>query len=67
LCEQAWADPPAEAKELFAHGRESRLRGDCAGAIPLFQKAADVYPAGLGSLRNIAECEETLGRYAAAF
>jgi hypothetical protein len=58
------ADPASDAKDLFARGRELRTAGDCAGAILVFRKARDLYPAGLGSLRNIAECEESLGHYA---
>ncbi len=42
------------------------MRGDCAGALPLFHRAYEIYPAGLGSLRNTAECEEALGHFTAA-
>jgi hypothetical protein len=62
----ARADDPAAAKDLFEHGRDLRGRGDCAGALPLFQKAYALYPPGLGSLRNIAVCQESLGRFASA-
>ncbi len=62
----AHADAVADAKELFAQGRELRGRGDCANALPLFRRANAIYPAGLGSLRNLAECEELLGQFAAA-
>lgn len=62
----AHADPVSDAKDLFTRGRELRTHGDCGGAVPLFRKAADLYPAGLGSLRNLAECEEQLGHYASA-
>jgi hypothetical protein len=62
----ARADAASDAKDLFTRGRELRTSGDCAGAILLFQKAHDLYPAGLGSLRNIAECEVSLGHYASA-
>jgi hypothetical protein len=55
-----------EAKTLFARARDLRLHGECAEALPLFQKAYEVYPEGLGSERNIAECEETLGHFASA-
>ncbi len=60
------AADPARAKELFEHGRDLRGRGDCADALPLFQKAYSLYPAGLGSLRNVAACQEALGRTASA-
>ena len=62
----ARADAAADAKDLFAQARELRGRGDCAGALPLFQRAYAIYPAGLGSLRNVAECEESLGEFATA-
>jgi hypothetical protein len=32
----------------------------------LFQSAHDVYPDGLGSLRNLAECQEAVGQFASA-
>jgi hypothetical protein len=57
---------PTGAQSLFEHGRALRLRGDCASAIPYFRRAYDAYPNGLGSLRNIAECEEASGHFAAA-
>lgn len=56
----------ARAKELFEHGRDLRSHGNCADALPLFQKAYSLYPPGLGSLRNVAVCEESLGRAASA-
>jgi hypothetical protein len=62
----AFADTVADAKDLFARGRELRVQGDCASAVPLFRKAYELYPAGLGSLRNLAECEEQLGQFASA-
>jgi len=55
-----------DAKTLFAAGRELRAAGKCEDAIVEFRRALEVYPEGLGSLRNIAECEEHLGKYAAA-
>lgn len=65
----ARADGPADvatAKDLFDCGRDLRARGDCAEALPLFQKAYVLYPVGLGSLRNIAVCQESLSHFAAA-
>ena len=62
----ARADAEADAKDLFARARDLRTKNDCAGAVPLFRKAYKVYPNGLGSLRNVAECEEQLGHYASA-
>jgi hypothetical protein len=62
----ARADLDADGKGLFARARELRAHSDCASAVPLFRKAYESYPAGLGSLRNLAECSETLGQFASA-
>jgi len=62
----ARADAESDAKDLFARGRELRAAGDCVGAAVLFRKALEIHPAGLGSLRNLAECEESLSRWASA-
>jgi PEGA domain len=62
----ARADAEGDAKDLFARARDLRSKNDCAGAVPLFRKAYAVYPKGLGSLRNVAECEEQLGHYASS-
>ncbi|MFO0553760.1 MAG: tetratricopeptide repeat protein [Polyangiaceae bacterium] len=55
-----------DSKTLFAKGRDLRLKGDCKGALPLFQKAFEIYPDGLGALRNLAECQEETKLYASA-
>jgi hypothetical protein len=55
-----------DARTFFARGRELRLAGDCAHALVEFRRAYEAYPAGLGSLRNIAECEQQLGMSASA-
>jgi len=62
----ASADPESEAKDLFQRGKDLRGGGDCTAAVPLFRKASRIYPQGLGSLRNLAECEEQLGHFASA-
>jgi hypothetical protein len=62
----ARADAESDAKDLFARAHDMRTHGDCAGAVPLFRKAYERYPKGLGSLRNIAECEEQLGHWASS-
>ena len=62
----ARADAVADAKDLFARGRDLRAQGDCSSAIPLFRKAYELYPGGLGSLRNTAECEESVGHFASS-
>ena len=61
----AWAGEE-DARTLFAKGRQLRADGRCEEAIIEFRRALEVWPEGLGSLRNIAECEEQLGKYAAA-
>lgn len=55
-----------DSKTLFAQGRELRTAGQCDRAILAFRRALELNPSGLGSLRNIAECEEKLGLYASA-
>lgn len=55
-----------ESRSFFARGRELRLQGKCTDAIVQFRKALENYPDGLGSLRNIAECEEQLSHFASA-
>jgi len=62
----ASATPESDAKDLFARGRELRNANDCGSAVPLFRKAWTIYPHGLGSLRNLAECEEQLGHFASS-
>lgn len=55
-----------DAQTFFAEGRRLREAGQCAAAIDQFQVALDAFPQGLGSLRNVAECQEELGRFASA-
>jgi hypothetical protein len=62
----ARADPESDAKDLFARGRSLREGGNCAEAADLFRRAVAVFPGGLGSLRNLAECEEALGHWTSA-
>ena len=62
----ASASPESDAKDLFARGRDLRNANDCGSAVPLFRKAWQIYPQGLGSLRNLAECEEQLGHFASS-
>ncbi len=66
VASSAFADAVSDAKDLFTRGRELRTRGDCASAVAMFRKAYELYPEALGSLRNLAECDEALGRYASA-
>ncbi len=55
-----------DAEAFFAQGRTLRTKGSCAEAIVAFRRALDLKPQGLGSLRNVAECEEELGQFASA-
>lgn len=55
-----------DARTFFAQGRELRTAGKCDQAIVAFRRALELFPTGLGALRNIAECEEKLGLYASA-
>ncbi|MBX3224921.1 MAG: hypothetical protein KF795_30675 [Labilithrix sp.] len=66
MAPSASASPESDAKDLFARGRDLRSANDCGSAAPLFRKAWQVYPQGLGSLRNLAECEEQLGHFASS-
>lgn len=55
-----------DAATLFAEGRRLRAEGRCADAIVAFRRALASYPEGLGSLRNIAECQQAIGKIASA-
>jgi hypothetical protein len=66
LVSVARADPASDAKDLFERGRQLRAGGDCAAAASLFHKAYELFPGALGPLRNAAECEEAVGRWASA-
>lgn len=55
-----------DAQAFFAQGRKHRQDGHCEQAIISFRHALETAPEGLGALRNIAECEEQLGRFASA-
>jgi hypothetical protein len=55
-----------DGKTFFAEGRRLRLAGDCFAAIDVFRRALAAWPDGLGSLRNLAECQEELGMVASA-
>jgi hypothetical protein len=55
-----------DSETFFAQGRALRAEDKCAEAIVAFRRALDLKPQGIGSLRNIAECEEALGQFASA-
>lgn len=62
----ARADKAKEAKEVFTKGRDLAAKGRCVEAIEKFKTALELLPSGLGSLLNIAICEEKLGHFTAA-
>ena len=53
--------PPVEAEQLFREGREAMKRADYALACPSFERSLALDPA-LGTLLNLAVCEEKRGR-----
>jgi hypothetical protein len=62
----ALADDGAIAQELFRSGREAMERADFAVACAKFEESHRLQPAP-GTLINLGECSEKLGRYAAAW
>jgi hypothetical protein len=56
---------PAAAAELFRQGREAMGRGDLATACPKFSESQRL-DAKVGTLINLAQCEEQLGKLASA-
>jgi hypothetical protein len=65
--EQPQALTPAaqEAQQLFTEGRDALKKGDLARALDLFRKSQERYPAP-GTLLNLANVEEQLGKVASA-
>jgi hypothetical protein len=67
---QAQANPPsrdaAAAEILFREGRAHARARDYAGACPRFEESLRLDPAP-GTLLNLADCEEHLGRLASAW
>src|SRR5580704_6931738 len=57
---------PAAAEVLFRQAREKIVAGDYGGACPLFKESLRLDPAP-GTLLNLAECEERIGRLASAW
>ncbi len=62
----AWADNKATAEALFSEGRTLASAGNCEEAIPKFQASQKLDP-GIGTLLNLAECFEKVGRTASAW
>jgi hypothetical protein len=61
----AWADDEAKARDLFNKGRTLAKDGRCAEAIAPFQESLK-YAEGVGTLLNLGNCYETLGKTASA-
>lgn len=56
----------ATAEALFTEGRALATSGKCAEAIPKFQASQKLDP-GVGTLLNLAECYEQVGKTASAW
>jgi hypothetical protein len=56
----------ATAEALFTEGRTLATSGKCAEAIPKFQASQKLDP-GVGTLLNLAECYEQVGKTASAW
>ncbi|HEX6764676.1 MAG TPA: hypothetical protein VF103_04345 [Polyangiaceae bacterium] len=56
----------AAAEALFSEGRSLASSGKCAEAIPKFQASQKLDP-GVGTLLNLAECYEQVGKTASAW
>jgi hypothetical protein len=65
----AWADvrDPAAAEALFTEGRAAMKRGDYADAYAKLEESEALDPTAVGTLLNLAECEEHLGKVASAW
>lgn len=61
----AWGDDDAKARDLFNKGRNLAKDGRCAEAIAPFQESLK-YAEGVGTLLNLGNCYETLGKIASA-
>jgi hypothetical protein len=57
---------PVTAEALFRQGREAIAKGDFAAACPKFVESQRLDPS-VGTLMNVAECEEHEGRVASAW
>jgi hypothetical protein len=57
--------PSDTSDDLFRRGRAAAQTGDCRTALPLFEQSQRLEPA-VGTLLNLAVCEEKLGLLAAA-
>jgi len=65
LVGEATAQETEDPEVLFKRGRSLAAAGKCADALPLFRRSHAASPA-VGTLLNIADCEEEIGRTASA-
>ncbi|MFI5302355.1 MAG: tol-pal system YbgF family protein [Polyangiales bacterium] len=65
ICLAQPSDPVA-AEKLFRQGRASADAGDYPSACPAFAESLRLDPAS-GTLLNLADCEERIGRFASAW
>jgi len=63
---QSGGSNKAAAEALFTEGRQLASSGKCAEAIPKFQASQKLDP-GVGTLLNLAECYEQVGKTASAW
>ncbi len=59
-------DLSAQAEEQFRQGREAFKQGDYTRALGLFEASQAIFPS-LGTLLNIGNCEEKLGKISSAW
>lgn len=62
---QAQATDPVAATELFKKGRDAAVQNDFETACPLFEESNRL-DAKVGTLLNLADCEERIGKLAEA-
>lgn len=63
---RAGADDSLSAQALFEDGRRLKEAGKCAEALPKFEASQRIEPA-VGTLLNLADCYDALGRKASAW
>jgi hypothetical protein len=66
LTSTALADDVKVAEELFARAQERRAAGDEAGACSLFEESRSRNPNAVGTILNVALCDEKAGKLASA-
>lgn len=70
VAQLAFADEPTvprKAMELFEQAGQAYDAGEFVEAVPLYEKALEIYPAGLGIRVALGLCLEKMGRFARAY